>query len=99
MLDFGYFMALGLDGLGDRERPLRGFETASDHGGPIEPALPVPLLLNGLRGSDPYVRPTGYLRNALGGRGGASVVIAYPDRKNFNGFKGDGAGATAVSTG
>ena len=30
--DFGCFVALDLDGLGDRERPLRGFETASDHG-------------------------------------------------------------------
>ena len=27
-----------------------------------------------------------------GGRGGASVVIAYPNRANFNGFEGDGAG-------
>jgi hypothetical protein len=25
--DFGCFVALDLDGLGDRERPLRGFET------------------------------------------------------------------------
>jgi hypothetical protein len=43
-------------------------------------------------------RPIGYLGNprrcwGLGGRGGASVVIAYPGRTNFNGFESDGAGA------
>jgi hypothetical protein len=30
--DFGCCVALDLGGLGDRERPLRGFETASDDG-------------------------------------------------------------------
>jgi hypothetical protein len=29
---FGCFVAIDQDGLGHRERPLRGFETASDHG-------------------------------------------------------------------